>query len=256
MTRYQPFNDLPAAQFQALVKDVERNGVLIPIVVDENDRTIDGHQRRRAAAEAHVDCPRIVIAGLDEDEKRNLAITLNLFRRHLSGVERSKALQELANLGMSTRRIGEALGMPKSTVHDSLRQLSGSGQLDRPERVEGADGKSRPATMPKRVDAETGEILSGTDQSAPADAAGPEKGAPKTREVPTPAPKVGGAEGYRATATSHRDRTRQGLLTLDPERVVKTADEPDHWRQFSEDMRRWLDDLDGHLAGPRLKVAK
>lgn len=185
MGKYQPFTDLPAAQFQALVDDVARRGVLLPIIVDENDATIDGHQRRRAAAEAAVDCPRIVVAGLTEAEKHELAITLNLFRRHLVGVERSQALQKLANLGLSVRRIGEALNMSKSAVHRDLTQLSHAGQLERPERVEGADGKSRPATMPRRVDPETGEITEPSGAEVEQEGGTDEQ---STSKVPTSAP--------------------------------------------------------------------
>lgn len=199
MARYQPFNDLPSAQFQGLVEDIRRQGVLLPILVDEDDKTIDGHQRRRAAAEAGVECPRIVVEGLSEEEKLTLALTLNLFRRHLAGVERSKALQQLANLGLSTRRMADITGLSKSTVHRDIGELSQMGQLDRPERVQGADGKSRPATMPERetppanVDPETGEITttSGSDQSAPsADAAGPGDDEQDASPAPSPAPKV------------------------------------------------------------------
>lgn len=201
MTRYQPFNDLPAAQFSALVDDISKRGVLLPIIVDENGKTIDGHQRRRAAAEAGVECPQIVVEGLDEKEKETLALVLNLYRRHLSGVERTKAIQQLVNLGMSTRRMADVLGLSKSTVHREVEELSQMGQLDeRPERTEGADGKSRPATMPKRppknVDPETGEIVEGDGENAVDDGLAPspstlttEGGAsPASEHGPSPAP--------------------------------------------------------------------
>lgn len=277
MGKYQPFNDLPAAQFSGLVDDIAKRGVLLPILVDEDDKTIDGHQRRKAAAEAGVDCPKVVVEGLSEDEKQTLAITLNLFRRHLAGVERTKALQQLANLGMSTRRMADVLGLSKSTVHRDIGELSQMGQLDRPERVEGADGKSRPATMPERtpppdVDPETGEVLSptgdteapsGSDQSDPtSDAAGPgDDDAEQETSDPSPAPKVAPPPvdpilGYRATATAARSKVRDSLLTLDPARVIRTADEHDHWREFSKDVRAWLDALDADLEGPRLKAVQ
>lgn len=169
--RYQPFNDLPAAQYQGLLDDIAKRGIVEPIVVDENDVTIDGHQRRKAAADLHIECPRRVVEGLSEDEKQSLAIALNLYRRHLVGVERSKALQQLANLGMSVRRISDLTGTPKSTVHDALAQVSGSGHLEDP-----------PATPPAGVDPETGEVVSA---SAPAGAA----------PVAPPSPRVEGKDG-------------------------------------------------------------
>lgn len=173
MGKYQPFNDLPAAQFTALVSDIAKRGVLLPILVDENGKTIDGHQRRKAAAEAGVECPRVVVEGLSEDEKQTLAITLNLFRRHLVGVERSAALQKLANLGMSTRHMGSLLGLSKSTVH---RELEG---VDRPE-VTDSLGRTQPASKtpkdvshlghvsepPEGIDPETGEVRAENEPDA------------------------------------------------------------------------------------------
>lgn len=208
MTRYQPFNDLPAAQFQGLVDDISKRGVLLPIIVDENGQTIDGHQRRRAAAEAGVECPQVVVEGLTDSEKETLALVVNLYRRHLSGVERSKAIQQLVNLGMSTRRMADVLGVSKSTVHNDLRELSNSGQLeDRPERVESADGKSRPASMPKRppknVDPETGEIVAGEDRpSATGSGAGEDVAPGQTREASSPSP---------ASATSGSDQSADAI---------------------------------------------
>lgn len=62
--------------------------------------------------------------------------------------ERREAVGDLRAQGMSTRQIASATGMPKSTVSDAVRQLSGSGQLSQPERITGSDGKDRPASRP------------------------------------------------------------------------------------------------------------
>lgn len=45
--RFQPFDDLPAAQYQRLRADIEARGIVNPILVDEDGKVIDGHQRRR-----------------------------------------------------------------------------------------------------------------------------------------------------------------------------------------------------------------
>jgi ParB-like chromosome segregation protein Spo0J len=117
---YQFFHDLPAAQYEALKADIAEHGVRVPIVVDEYDETIDGHQRRRAAAEVGAECPRHVIEGLNDDEKQGLAVALNAFRRHLSGTERSRAIKRLDDLGWSQRTIAETVGVNQSTVSRSL----------------------------------------------------------------------------------------------------------------------------------------
>ena len=173
MGKYQPFHDLPASQYEALKADIAERGVLIPIVVDENDTTIDGHQRRRAAAEAGVECPRQVVDGLNDDEKQGLAIALNAFRRHLSGVERSQAIKKLRALGLSTRQIADQIGKHQSTVVRALNQGDASASPDdsespettesddsggatrneippQPKKVTGKDGKSYPAQRAPR----------------------------------------------------------------------------------------------------------
>lgn len=257
MGKYQPFFDLPAAQFAGLVDDIAKRGVLLPILVDEDDRTIDGHQRRRAAAEAGVDCPKVVVAGLTEDEKQTLALTLNLFRRHLSGTERSKALQQLANLGLSTRRMADLLGVSKSTVHRDLADV------ERPESVTDSIGRQQPSSKPARdvsqmghvegIDPETGEVLPSGDPT-PQPAAGGD--VPQVDSSAASPPAVDPALGYRARGRAEEDKVRGGLLTLDPERLVATTDEPDVWRSFSKDVRRWLDALDAELSGPKLKAVR
>lgn len=182
--RYQPFNDLPAAQYQGLMADIGARGIVEPIVVDEDDVTIDGHQRRKIAAELHIDCPRRVVEGLSEDEKQSLAIALNLYRRHLVGVERSKALQQLANLGMSVRRISDATGVPRSTVH---RDLSGV-----------RDGTPQdPPGPPPGVDPETGEVE-----------------APTPAASPPPSPRVEGKDGKSYPAKREPSDTEKGLAKL------------------------------------------
>lgn len=60
-------------------------------------------------------------------------------------VDRPKAVAELRSAGMSTRAIGAALGVGKSTVD---RDLSSVPDGTVPERVVGLDGKERPATRP------------------------------------------------------------------------------------------------------------
>lgn len=79
---------------------------------------------------------------------------------------------------------------------------------------------------------------------------------PKAAEpVPvTPMPAVDPVLGYRARATTERSKVTSGLTTLDPARVVATTDHPEEWADFARVLRSWLDDLEKHLKGPRLKA--
>lgn len=70
-------------------------------------------------------------------------------------------------------------------------------------------------------------------------------------------PPVDPTLGYRATASRFRAQVRQSLLTLDPERVIDTSDEPDHWAEFSQDVHDWLRRLDEAIrAGRHLRAVK
>ena len=117
----EPFQVMPPLtddEFAALVADIRCNGVLVPIVVDQHGRTIEGHNRRRAAAEAAVDCPMIVRPVADDEEARELALSLNLARRHLTTAQRQEfIITELRTTPEhSDRRIARRLGCSPTTV--------------------------------------------------------------------------------------------------------------------------------------------
>jgi ParB-like chromosome segregation protein Spo0J len=54
---FQPMPDLTPGQYDALRDDIARNGVLVPVVVDQHGRILDGHNRKRIADELGVECP-------------------------------------------------------------------------------------------------------------------------------------------------------------------------------------------------------
>lgn len=193
MTRFQPFNDLAASQFELLKKDVEQRGIVNPILVDEDGQTIDGHQRRRVAAELGIDCPRIVLRGLSDDEKMSLAIALNLFRRHLSGVERSTAIQKMSHLGMSVRRIAEATGVSKSQVHRDLAGVP-CGTPAAPDNVDPETGELSDAEAEAIVEA---WIEAGTDEQVVPKVVGAD-GRSYPAKKPKPAPRELTAEEQAA----------------------------------------------------------
>jgi hypothetical protein len=145
---YQMLPPLDADQRFILRQSIEKCGVLEPIVVDEDGEILDGHHRAKIAEELGIDCPRRVVSDLDAPEKWMFAVTVNVARRHLDSSSRSGLVAQMRIRGMSIRQIAEATGFSKTTVARDVDQLSHSGQLEQPERVTGADGKSRPASRP------------------------------------------------------------------------------------------------------------
>lgn len=68
MTDLQLFDALPAHIEDALRASIKRFGVLVPIAVDQDGRTIDGHHRARIAREEAADCPERMITVASDDE--------------------------------------------------------------------------------------------------------------------------------------------------------------------------------------------
>lgn len=81
----------------------------------------------------------------------DVAKTLNLDRRHLDSGQRQQVVAALREQGYSLRAIAGAVGASKSQVGNDIKQLSTSGQLKSPKRIEGRDGKSRSATRSSPV---------------------------------------------------------------------------------------------------------
>lgn len=77
--------------------------------------------------------------------------------------DQPSAVAELREAGMSVRAIGSALSMPKSSVADTMAELSERGQLPEPERIKSLDGRERPATMPARQEI-ADEIVAAIDE--------------------------------------------------------------------------------------------
>jgi hypothetical protein len=149
-TTYQPILTLPPLpheEFLALRDNIAVNGVLVPILVDESRRIIDGTYRKRIADELGYASPEIVQTGLTEEEKRTLARALNLARRHLTtAAKRQLIADQLAETpGRSNRWVGKQLGVSHPTVGSVRDELEATGKIYQFDRTVGEDGKQRPA---------------------------------------------------------------------------------------------------------------
>ena len=82
---YLPYSDLVRkltdSEYTALRDDIAQRGVVVPVIVDEYNNVIDGHHRLRIAVELGLFPPMEILAYLDDDEKRSLAVDLNHRRR-------------------------------------------------------------------------------------------------------------------------------------------------------------------------------
>lgn len=143
---YQLFDPLPAEQYDALKADIARRGVLVPVEYDEAGNILDGHHRAQIAAELGIDHPRVTRDGLDEQEKTEHVLKLNLLRRHLGPVSWAEAFKRLCEsrgvqLGQGARNdrtsdtvseVAQELGVNERTARRRLKladELSGYPEL-------------------------------------------------------------------------------------------------------------------------------
>lgn len=123
-------------------------------------------------------------------------------------------------------------------------------------------------------DAETGEIVGGgdgrNDSTPPGQDESPKNADPAHTSpegesqvppvnAPSDSPSVPPVDpvlGYRATASRFKAQVRSSLLTLDPERVIETSDDPKAWADLAEDLAIFAHKIHQALAGPKLKAVK
>ncbi len=141
--------DLAPWEYDLLKESIDRLGVLVPVLKDENGNTIDGHQRERACKELWIADYRIeTVAGLTDEQKRDRAFTLNLVRRRLNQQQmRDLIAAELRRTpDLSDSWLAHILGTTDKTVAAVRRNLIATSEIPRLDALKGRDGKSRRVT--------------------------------------------------------------------------------------------------------------
>ncbi len=128
---WQVMPPLSEEERQALREDIAANGVMVPITVDQHGVIIDGHHRQQMASELGIPCPRTVQEFASDEQRHNVALALNLKRRHLTREQfRELIAAECERTpDASDREIARRLGCSPSTVGTVRRPLS---KLDTP----------------------------------------------------------------------------------------------------------------------------
>ena len=119
--RTDAFQVMPALtddELVALRADIATRGIVVPVVVDQHGRLLDGHHRRQIAAELSITCPTEVVQVADDDAAHDLALTLNLARRHLTREQRRDLISAEIERRPddSDRAIARRVGCSPSTV--------------------------------------------------------------------------------------------------------------------------------------------
>jgi len=105
------FPMMTADRLESLSKDIEVNGLRFPIIIDADERIIDGRNRFRACEMAGVKPLFEPFTGSDE-EIRAFVVSTNLERRDLTDAQRLIAAGKLANVQHGSNRYNEKVDGP------------------------------------------------------------------------------------------------------------------------------------------------
>jgi ParB-like chromosome segregation protein Spo0J len=246
---YQHCRPLTEEEYAALKADIDQNGVLEYVHVDEEGQILVGHHRARAATELGIEYPRHVVIGLSEQDKHEYAVRLESLGR-AKDIETKKYtalhLMDDPRVKITQRSLAELLGIPRSTVHDwakardKERAAAQSSNPDpdlriaEPITVENTRGQRRPTsytshrapgngTVAARNDAEEddeGAPPPGTSQERPVD---PTRSKPRTMgEILGPNPEPFDDSGLKELAERKRRYQYVGRVLDDVLRCVHT----------------------------------
>jgi hypothetical protein len=127
--KYQVMNELAPEIYEALKADIARNGISVPIEIDENGNILDGHHRYRAWSELRKNepPPTVIKAGLSEEQKVSHARRVNILRRHLSRAEVQELIEEALRKtpDRSDRAVAKDFGVDHKTVGASRKRMRG-----------------------------------------------------------------------------------------------------------------------------------
>jgi len=141
---YQVMPEMAPEEYAALKEDIAACGVMVPIEFDEQGNVLDGHHRLKICQELGIkNYPKVIRAGMNEDEKRTHAYKLNVARRHLTREQRREIIRQqiMETPELSDRQIAKMLGVSNSTVSIARWELIQSGQVCDSHTSLGTDGK-------------------------------------------------------------------------------------------------------------------
>lgn len=151
MSDYQLFGQLSDKEYQQLKADIATRGIMVPIELDEHGAILDGHHRKRAWDELKKegvlisDYPRIIRAGMTDEQKRNYIRALNILRRHLTKAQLEEQMKQMRRDGATYSQISRATGVNLDTAREKTKN-----ELTEIRKLKGADGKKRPAKYKAR----------------------------------------------------------------------------------------------------------
>lgn len=124
-----PMLDEASPEFQALKSSIRDRGIDYPIIVDENERIMDGRNRARAAAQVSASCPAIRRSSHEASE---IILSALVNRRHLpkgalaylTAPIFTEAAEAGRNRRLSNLRVGDSRSPIESAIGKTVDQLA------------------------------------------------------------------------------------------------------------------------------------
>lgn len=126
--RYQPRKVFQTEKIKELAQNIDKNGLLQPIVVREYEphkyEIVAGERRFRAVKSLNRTTIPAIVREFDDSATAVQALSENLQREDLSAIEEAQAYQEILNLTKGTQEtLARQVGKSQSTVANKLRLL-------------------------------------------------------------------------------------------------------------------------------------
>jgi ParB-like chromosome segregation protein Spo0J len=134
-----------AEEDAALEAFVTATGPVLPIIADEQGNIIDGHRCYRIYQKLNIKEVFVtILKDLTDEQKRHLAVSLNVHRRHLTVDQKKEIARRLLkeNPRLSARYLGRLVGVAHRTAQDVKTAMIAGGEIPHLDEIEGQDGKT------------------------------------------------------------------------------------------------------------------
>jgi len=152
-------------EYDDLVEDIEKRGIIDPLVVTEEGHVIDGRERLLAAMANGLQTVPVRAFRGDESEQRDFMLRAAVLRRHLTTGQRKALAAKLivAEPAKSDRSIAKTTGISRPTVAMLRDDLEARDQVAESVTSTGADGKTYPRPVVVTEGSDTPEAETSTD---------------------------------------------------------------------------------------------
>ncbi len=124
----QPRKRFSDHRLDELVESIRRYGIIQPLIVSEHNgayELIAGERRLRAAKTIGLEKAPVIVRGVNEQEKLEVALVENLQREDLNPVETALAYRKLIDeFNLSQEDVAKSAGKSRSAVSNTLRVLN------------------------------------------------------------------------------------------------------------------------------------